>query len=755
MSDDKTGNDKIKNILSSAIEFAKSKGHAFVTTEHLLCAIMADDDVQKVMIRSSGSEDIINNISGEIITYLNSTSDIPKIQDLRDELSVTDAVRFSIDRAVARMKASGSAPNFIDLLISISGEPDTMAQYYLINSQIDDEKIIEAARYFNMTGFGANDANPNDSDGIKFLRKYCTLLNEKAQAGKIDPLIGRVKEVQDIIETLARRNKNNVVITGPAGSGKTQIVEGLAKMIVDKKVPSIIANAEVWSLDIGLLMAGTRYRGDVEERVTGILKSLTEITNPILFIDEIHLIMGSGKSSEGGADVANLLKPALARGDIKMVGSTTIDEYKLTFEKDKALVRRFQRIACDEPTVEEAIKILKGVKKNYEQFHRVSYSNDALEAAVKLSVRYIQTNVLPDKAFDVIDKAGAKFKLNNTDPDRKVKIGVKEIEDVVAEMSRVPVATVRESEISKLSHLRENIEDNVYDQELAVTTLVKSVIRARSGLVPQDKTLGSFLLAGSSGVGKTEIAKTLAKTMDMNLVKLDMSEYSEAHSISKLIGAPPGYVGFDDPKVGDGKLINEIETHPFSVLLLDEIEKAHPSIYNLLLQIMDDGKLTSSSGKTISFRNVFLLMTTNAGAADASARSIGWEVNEGGFDPSKMDAAIEKRFSPEFRNRLDAIVKFKPLSKETMIKVVDKFIIELNKLTAAKNVLVNVSTSAREWLAEKGYDPKMGARPLTRVIADNIKDPLSELLVFGNLRNGGVANVDIDGDGGTIVITEG
>lgn len=752
MSDEKNENDKIKNILSEAISFAKSRQHAFVTTEHLLCAVMTDNDVKKVLIRSSGKETIVADIGKELINYLDTTSDIPKLQDIRDELSVTNAVKYSLDRAVARIKASGDV-NFIDVLISILDEPDTMAQYYLVNAQVNDKKVIESARYFGMNGFSSTDANPNDSDDVKFLRQYCDLLNEKAIAGRIDPLIGRKKEVQDIIETLARRNKNNAVITGAAGVGKTQIVEGLAKMIVDKKVPALIADADVWSLDIGRLMAGTRYRGDVEERVTGILKALTGVKNPILFIDEIHLIMGSGKSSEGGADVANLLKPALARGDIKMIGSTTIDEYKMTFEKDKALVRRFQRIACDEPTEEEAVKILKGVKKNYEQFHKVSYSNEALEAAVKLSVRYVQTNVLPDKAFDVIDKAGAKFKLTNTDPDRKVKIGVREIEDVVSEISRVPVATVRESEIAKLSHLRENIEKNVFDQDLAVETLVKSVIRARSGLVPQDKTLGSFLLAGSTGVGKTEIAKTLSDTMDMNLIKLDMSEYSEAHSISKLIGAPPGYVGFGDPNVGDGKLANEIEKHPFSVLLLDEIEKAHPTIYNLLLQIMDDGKLTCSSGKTVSFRNVFILMTTNAGAADASLKPIGWDNNDNGFDDKKMDKAIEKRFSPEFRNRLDAVVKFKPLSKETMFKVVEKFIIALNKLTMEKKVTLNVSDDAKRWLAEKGYDPKMGARPLSRVIAEYIKDPLSELMVFGSLNKGGVANVDLDGDGGTIVVT--
>lgn len=747
MSEEKDSNEKLKNIFSVAVQYAKSKGHAFVTTEHLLAAIMADDDVQKVMIRSSGKSDIVTEISKELVSYLDTTTDIPKIQDIRDELIITDAVTHSLDRATARIKASGGAVNFIDLLISVAGEEDTWAQYYLVNGQINDAKIIEAARYFGMTGFGANDANPNDSDDVKTLREYCVLLNEKAINGKIDPLIGRTKEVQDIIETLARRNKNNVVITGAAGCGKTQLVEGLAKLIVEKKVPHIIADADVWSLDIGLLMAGTRYRGDVEERVTNILKALENQNNPILFIDEIHLIMGSGKSSEGGADVANLLKPALARGDLKVIGSTTIDEFKLTFEKDKALMRRFQKIVCDEPSIDEAIKILKGVKKNYEQFHRVSYSGEAIAAAVKLSVRYIQTNVLPDKAFDVIDKAGAKYKLDNTDPDRKIKIGVKEIEDIVSEMARVPVATVRESEISKLSHLRENIEKVVFDQEYAVDTLVKAVIRARSGLVPQDKTLGSFLLCGASGVGKTELSKALADTMDMNLVKLDMSEYSEAHSISKLIGAPPGYVGFDDPKVGDGKLINEIETHPYSVLLLDEIEKAHPSIYNILLQVMDDGKLTASSGKTVSFRNVFLLMTSNAGAADASRNAIGWEFENVGFDPSKMDKAIENKFTPEFRNRLDAIVKFKQLSRNTMLKVVDKFIGNLNDLTKEKNIVVEVTDTAKEWLAEKGYDPKMGARPLNRVIAEFIKDPLAELMVFGDLKKGGTALVDVTDDG--------
>ncbi|HEX2639670.1 MAG TPA: ATP-dependent Clp protease ATP-binding subunit ClpA, partial [Pyrinomonadaceae bacterium] len=577
--------------------------------------------------------------------------------------------------------------------------------------------------------------NAQTKTGAEALDAYCVNLNEKAKKGKIDVLIGRHKEVERTIQVLCRRSKNNPLYVGDPGVGKTAIAEGLAKKIIDGEVPEVLKNAVIYSLDMGSLLAGTRYRGDFEERIKAVLTELQNIEDSVLFIDEIHTVIGAGATSGGAMDASNLLKPALSSGQLRCIGSTTYKEYRNYFEKDRALVRRFQKIDVYEPSIEDSIEILKGLKPYYEDHHGVKYTDDAIVAAVELSAKYIGDRKLPDKAIDIIDEVGAAQMLVE-EKKRKKKIDVKDIEAVIAIIARIPAASMTKDDKEALQTLDRDLKTMVYDQDKAIGVLVDSIKMARAGLRDGEKPIGSYLFSGPTGVGKTEVARQLAKTMGVELVRFDMSEYMERHAVSRLIGAPPGYVGFDQ----GGLLTDKIDQHPHCVLLLDEIEKAHPDLFNILLQVMDYGKLTDNNGKTIDFRNVILIMTTNAGAAEMAKSPVGFERD---VRVEEDLEAINKMFSPEFRNRLDAVVPFQNLKPETVEKVVDKFVTQLEGQLADKNVEIELTDAARAYLAKAGYDPAMGARPLGRVIQEKVKRPLAEEILFGKLTKGGIVTVDL------------
>ena len=572
------------------------------------------------------------------------------------------------------------------------------------------------------------------------LDAYCVNLNKKARDGRIDPLIGRESEVQRTIQVLCRRHKNNPLLVGDPGVGKTAIAEGLARKIIKGEVPEVLETATVFALDMGTLLAGTRYRGDFEERLKQVMKEIENHKNAILFIDEIHTVIGAGATSGGAMDASNLLKPALAQGTLRCIGSTTYKEYRQYFEKDRALVRRFQKIDVNEPSVPDAVEIMKGLKPYFEEFHKVRYTNEAVKAAVELSARYIHDRKLPDKAIDVIDETGASQMLLPENR-RKKSIGVKEIEATIATMARIPPKTVSKDDAEVLAHLDETLRRVVYGQDAALSALTSAIKLARAGLRDGEKPIGSYLFSGPTGVGKTEAARQLALALGVELIRFDMSEYMERHTVSRLIGAPPGYVGFDQ----GGLLTDSVDQHPHCVLLLDEIEKAHPDLYNILLQVMDHGKLTDHNGKQISFRNVILIMTTNAGASDMARAAFGFtRTRREGEDTD----AINKMFTPEFRNRLDATVTFGQLPPEVIAKVVDKFIMQLDAQLAERNVTVELTDEARAWLVENGYDPAMGARPMARVIQQTIKTPLADEVLFGRLKNGGAVRVVVVTDEG-------
>jgi len=565
------------------------------------------------------------------------------------------------------------------------------------------------------------------------LDTYCVNLNKKARDGKIDPVIGRNAEINRAIQVLCRRQKNNPLFVGEAGVGKTAIAEGLAKRIVDSEVPEVLAAATVFSLDMGTLLAGTRYRGDFEERLKQVLKELEAHPNAILFIDEIHTVIGAGATSGGAMDASNLLKPALASGTIRCMGSTTYKEYRQHFEKDRALVRRFQKIDVNEPTVEDAIAILKGLKPYFEDYHRLKYTNEAIEAAVQLSSRYIHDRKLPDKAIDVIDESGAAQMLV-AENKRKKTIGIKEIETTIATMARIPPKSVSKDDAEVLKHLEQTLKRVVFGQDKAIDALAASIKLARAGLREPEKPIGSYLFSGPTGVGKTEVAKQLAASLGVELIRFDMSEYMERHTVSRLIGAPPGYVGFDQ----GGLLTDGVDQHPHCVVLLDEIEKAHPDLYNVLLQIMDHGRLTDHNGKQVNFRNVILIMTTNAGAADLARQAFGFTRNKREGDDHE---AINRQFAPEFRNRLDAVVSFAHLNADVIGMVVEKFVLQLEAQLADRDVTIELSEPAKAWLVQHGYDEQMGARPMARVIQEHIKKPLADEVLFGKLKGGGHVRV--------------
>jgi ATP-dependent Clp protease ATP-binding subunit ClpA len=740
----------LEQTLHRALALATERRHEYATLEHLLMALTDDQDAVAVL-RACGVElfqlrqnlvIFINNELDEI--HLDNTTDTPT-----EDPKPTAGFQRVVQRAIIHVQSSGREEvTGANILVSMFSERESNAVYFL---QIHEMSRLDAVNYISHgitkvagqqgpTDIRGADDEPDGENAVKTeaeaLDAYCVNLNQRAMDDDIDPLIGRDKEVERTIQILCRRSKNNPLYVGDPGVGKTAIAEGLARRIVKKDVPDVLLEAIIYSLDMGSLLAGTRYRGDFEERLKAVIKELEDTPHAIMFIDEIHTVIGAGATSGGSMDASNILKPSLANGKLRCMGSTTYKEYRSHFEKDRALVRRFQKIDIHEPSVEDTVKILKGLKSYFEAHHNVSYTNEALRTAVELSSRYINDRKLPDKAIDVIDEVGASRMLLPKNKRRK-KVTVKDVEETVAMIARIPPKSVSSDDREALKTLEMDLKTMVFGQDVAITALGSAIKLSRAGLRDAAKPIGSYLFSGPTGVGKTEVARQLALILGVELVRFDMSEYMERHSISRLIGAPPGYVGFDQ----GGLLTDAIDQQPHTVLLLDEIEKAHPDLFNILLQVMDHGKLTDHNGKSVSFRNVILIMTTNAGAAELAKPAIGFERSERSGDDTE---AIERMFTPEFRNRLDSIITFSSLSPEVVPRVVDKFIIELEAQLEDRNVIIELTDLARNWLAKKGYDKLFGARPLSRIIQEHIKKPLAEELLFGKLTNGGVVRVDIE-----------
>ena len=748
----------LEQSLHRALAAANERHHEYATLEHLLLSLLEDSDASAVMRACSVDVEVLKK---NLIEYIDHELE-NLVSDNGEDAKPTAGFQRVIQRAVIHVQSSGREDvTGANVLVAIFAERESHAAYFL---QEQDMTRYDAVNYIShgiakSAGLsdptkaprGADDESEqqgrDNRDSADSKRKesaldaYCVNLNRKARDGRIDPLIGREAEVQRTIQVLCRRQKNNPLLVGDPGVGKTAIAEGLARKIIKGEVPEFLALATVFALDMGTLLAGTRYRGDFEERLKQVMKEIEQHKNAVLFIDEIHTVIGAGATSGGAMDASNLLKPALAQGTLRCIGSTTYKEYRQYFEKDRALVRRFQKIDVQEPNVEDAIEIVRGLKPYFEEFHKIKYTNDAIKAAVELSARYIHDRKLPDKAIDVIDETGASQMLL-PEGKRKKSIGVKEIEATIATMARIPPKTVSKDDAEVLEHLETTLRRVVYGQDDAINALSSAIKLARAGLRDGDKPIGSYLFSGPTGVGKTEVARQLASALGVELVRFDMSEYMERHTVSRLLGAPPGYVGFDQ----GGLLTDAIDQHPHCVLLLDEIEKAHPDLYNILLQVMDHGKLTDHNGKQIDFRNVILIMTTNAGAADLSKSAYGFTRTKRQGDDVE---AINRLFAPEFRNRLDAIVPFTHLPQEVIAKVVDKFIMQLEAQLADRNVTIELSDESRAWLVEHGYDEMMGARPMARVIQSSIKTPLADQVLFGRLKNGGTVRVVVvtDEDG--------
>jgi ATP-dependent Clp protease ATP-binding subunit ClpA len=734
---------ELESTLNSAFREAREKRHEFMTVEHLLLALMDNPTASKIL-RACGAE--IEKLKQELVSYLDESTPMLPVKDER-ETQPTLGFQRVLQRAVFHVQSSGKKEvTGANVLVAIFGERESQAVYFLNRQNITRLDVVNYISHGiskvhdseegDAFAPGGDDEKSAEAPGKSPLEAYAVNLNQQALLGKIDPLIGRRNEVQRTVQILCRRRKNNPLYVGEAGVGKTAIAEGLAKMIVDNDVPDVLENSTIYALDLGALLAGTKYRGDFEKRLKGVLGQLNKEPGAILFIDEIHTIIGAGAASGGVMDASNLIKPMLASGDLRCIGSTTYQEYRGVFEKDRALSRRFQKIDVTEPTVEETIKILIGLKSRFEEHHSIKYSRQAVRTAAELSERYINDRYLPDKAIDVIDEAGARQKLLPPSKRRKV-VSVGDIEEVVSKMARIPPKTVSTSDKDVLRNLDRDLKMVVYGQDDAIDTLAAAIKMARSGLREGRKPIGSFLFSGPTGVGKTEVTLQLARIMGIELIRFDMSEYMERHTVSRLIGAPPGYVGFDQ----GGLLTEAITKHPHAVLLLDEVEKAHPDVFNLLLQVMDHGTLTDNNGRKADFRNVVLVMTTNAGADQMSRPSIGFTEQDHSGDSGE---AVKKMFTPEFRNRLDAIVQFGPLDAKTVGHVVDKFIIELESQLEEKRVAIEVDENARAWLAEHGFDKLMGARPMARIIQENIKRPLAEELLFGRLEGGGNVRVGVD-----------
>ncbi len=733
---------ELELTLNQAFKRAREQGHEYLAVEHLLLSLLDNPTAAKVLRACGADTEQLRKQLAEFVQ--DNTPVIPP--SVSREIQPTLGFQRVLQRAVFHVQSAGKKEvTGANVLVAIFSEPDSQAVYLLQQQAISRldlvnylshgiTKVQERGREEERTDLDEARAE-EERGGSSPLETFATNLNEMARRGKIDPLIGRGPEVERTIQILCRRRKNNPLYVGEAGVGKTAIAEGLAKKIVDSEVPEVLRDATLYALDLGGLVAGTKYRGDFEQRVKAVLAELKKQPGAILFIDEIHTVIGAGSASGGVMDASNLIKPVLASGDLRCIGSTTYHEYRGIFEKDRALARRFQKIDITEPSVTETLQILKGLKARFEEHHQVRYSLAALSAAAELSAKYINDRHLPDKAIDVIDEAGAAVQLQPSGKRRRT-IGVGEIEAVVAKIARIPPRKVSLSDVEALRNLDRDLKMVVFGQEPAIEALTAAIRMNRSGLGHDEKPIGSFLFTGPTGVGKTEVTRQLARILGLELIRFDMSEYMERHTVSRLIGAPPGYVGFDQ----GGLLTEEINKHPHAVLLLDEIEKAHPDVFNLLLQVMDHGTLTDNNGRKADFRNVILVMTTNAGAAEVSRRSIGFTEQDHRSDGME---AIKRFFSPEFRNRLDATVQFAPLAPETIASVVDKFIFELEQQLADKQVRLLVEPEARRWLAERGYDPLMGARPMARLIKDRIKQPLAEELLFGRLVGGGTVRVDV------------
>ncbi len=731
----------LESSLNTAFKRAREKRHEFMTVEHLLLALTENNAAVEVL-RACGAD--IETLSNELDVFIDENT--PLLNE-GEERETTPTLGFQrvLQRAVFHVQSSGKKEvTGANVLVAIFGEQESHAVYLLTKNDVARLDVL------NYISHGISKISENENNEIpgglgaeneyqeqeeKPLEKYATNLNTLAKAGKIDPLIGRSHELERTMQVLCRRRKNNPLLVGEAGVGKTAIAEGLAKKIVDGDVPDILKDCVIYSLDLGGLVAGTKYRGDFEKRLKGVLKQLADEPDSILFIDEIHTIIGAGAASGGVMDASNLIKPQLANSELKCIGSTTYQEYRGIFEKDRALARRFQKIEITEPSVDETFQILRGVRSKFEEHHQVKYTDKALKAAAELSARYITDRYLPDKAIDVIDEAGAAITLMSPSS-RKKSVGTKDIEAIIAKVARIPSKNVSHSDTELLKNLERNLKLVVYGQDEAITTLATSIKMSRSGLGNEEKPIGSFLFAGPTGVGKTEVTRQLATALGIELVRFDMSEYMERHTVSRLIGAPPGYVGFDQ----GGLLTDAVLKAPHCVLLLDEIEKAHPDVFNLLLQVMDHGTLTDANGRKVDFRNVILVMTTNAGAQEISRTSVGFMDQDHASDGMEI---IKKMFTPEFRNRLDAIIQFAELDKRTIASVVDKFIAQLESQLSEKKVDLVVDEDARAWIGEQGYDPQMGARPMARVLQEHIKRPLSEEILFGGLTKGGTVRVSV------------
>ncbi len=733
---------ELEETLKRALGYASHRGHELATLEHLLLALIEDPFASEVLTGCGVDLDELAEILDEFFLENFDKLPIPKETEPRP----TSAFQRVVQRAAIHVESSGRGDvNGANILVAIFAERESHAVYFLNQLGVTRYDIVNFISH-GLPSSSQERASPESGREEQEqkqaskdpLAQFCVNLNDKAKSGRVDPLIGRDDEVMRTAQVLVRRRKNNPLLVGDPGVGKTAIAEGLARKIVEGDVPEILSGSEVFSLDMGALLAGTRYRGDFEERLKSVIQALEDRPHSILFIDEIHTIIGAGATSGGAMDASNLLKPALQEGLLKCIGSTTYKEYRQIFEKDRALSRRFQKIDIREPDVDVARKILTGVKPYFEDHHKVRFTNEAIRSAVELSDRYIRDRRLPDKAIDIIDEAGAAQQLLPKSKRKKV-VGVREVERVVASMARIPPKNVSKNEADTLSGLQEALSRVVYGQDTAIEALVTAVQTSRAGLREADKPVGNYLFAGPTGVGKTEIAKQLAGHLGIELVRFDMSEYMERHAVSRLIGAPPGYVGFDQ----GGLLTDAVDQHPHCVLLLDEIEKAHPDIFNVLLQVMDSGRLTDQNGKTVDFRNVIVIMTSNAGARDLQRTAIGFA---NAVDADDASGAIKQIFSPEFRNRLDAIIYFNALQPEVMSSIVEKFLMELEGQLLARKVEVETRPAAVSWLAEKGYDPQMGARPLARVIQEHIKQPLSKLMLFGALKDGGTLIIDaVDG----------
>ena len=736
----------LEHSIGQCYKRARDARHEFMTVEHLLLALL-DNPSAEAVLKAIGAD--FPRLRGALEEAIEVSVNRLAEDDGRDTQPTLGFQRV-LQRAVYHVQSSGKKEvTGANVLVAIFGEKDSHAVYFLNQQDVHRLDVVNYISHGIARNGEDEPAPPQEGEARQegaeaehkgdALAEFASNLNELAAAGRIDPLVGRAEEVERTIQVLCRRRKNNPLYVGEAGVGKTALAEGLAKRIVEGDVPEVLGEAVIYSLDLGALVAGTKYRGDFEKRLKAVLAALKKLPHAILFIDEIHTIIGAGSASGGTMDASNLIKPMLASGDLRCIGSTTFQEYRGIFEKDRALARRFQKIDIVEPTVGETIEILQGLKPRYEAHHGVAYADEAIKAAVDLSVKHIGDRLLPDKAIDVIDEAGARQRLLPLET-RKSLIDVEEIETIVAKMARIPAKQVSSSDKDVLQHLERNLKMVIFGQDEAITSLTSAIKLARSGLGNPDKPIGNFLFAGPTGVGKTEVTKQLAMQLGIELVRFDMSEYMEPHSVSRLIGAPPGYVGFDQ----GGLLTEKIVKTPHCVLLLDEIEKAHPDIFNILLQVMDRGVLTDTNGREANFRNVILVMTTNAGATQAARRTIGFTRQDHSTDSME---AIRRGFTPEFRNRLDAVVQFQALGFDHILRVVDKFLIELEVLLHEKLVSLSATPAARDWLAQHGFDPLMGARPMGRLIQDKVKRPLADELLFGKLVNGGRVRLDVaDGE---------